>query len=437
MIQNIAAFCYLAFFVLAVASPFMPVFLMLRLAGLSALAYALGKFIEGPIHWSDQDFGYAIGITIVFLFSCATALAIIIRLAVSAMRKPLSVEAMIGPKNHVMHLFDICALAAIGCFAGMLLTTSLAYMLSGAAIGMNLDFNVAILAATFAIGLFVLLKNKVSIAIIAALATLAVSAFLGSRQSNHILETGEAIADGRAWCLTTSDGSGPISEVRQLGFFALPKSNSYPHLGLLIRDDDQTQLSAHWSIRRQEFVEGINTSVGVPACYPIENFAEALENGNVEKDFYGVGSNVYSIIPALHPRVLINQVSIRSNQLIGAESTRPEITERIALIYNPREPYVPDDAVTLAMMPDQNDLHADDLTGQNRFIVADFDDVTEQRVILSCLDGPYADRLCSVQVFEGSVGYNFFLPLEEIDQWREAAEHVKTIFESLKIDSIQ
>jgi len=344
---------------------------------------------------------------------------------------------MIGPRNHIMHLFDIGALAAIGCFAGLLLTKSLAYMLSGATIGMNLDFNVAILAATFAIGLFALSKNKVSITITAVLATLAVSAFIGSRQSNHILEAADALADGRAWCLTASDGSGPISEVRQLGFFALPKSNSYPHLGLLIRDGDQTQLVAHWSIRRQELVESINTSAGVPACYPIENFAEALENGNVENDIYGVGSDVYAIMRELHPRAFTNRVSIRSNQLIGSDSVHPEITERMALIYNPREPHVPDGAVTLPMMPDPNELNADDLTGRNRLIVAGIDETTKQRLILYCLHGPYADRLCRVQVFEGSVGYDFYLPFREIDHWREAASRVKALFESLQVTSLR
>lgn len=434
MIQNIAAFCYSAFFVLALASPFLPVFLMWRLAGLSALAYAAGKLIEGPVHWSDQDTGYAIGMAILFLFSCAIALAIIIRLAVSAKRKTLSADAMIGPQNRFMICFDTAALAAIGCFAGLLLAVSLAFMLSGVSIGMNLDFSVAILAFSVAVVVFALSRKKVSIIITAIFATLAVAAFTGSRQTNHILETAEALADGRAWCLTTSDGSGPISEVRQLGFFTLPKSNSYPHLGLLIRDGDQTVLAAHWSIRQQEFDEGINTSGGVPACHPVENFAEALENGNVENEIYGVGSEVYSIMRELHPRAFTDRVSIRSNQLIGPDSVYPEITERMELIYNPREPHVPDDALSLAMMPDPNELNADDLTGRNRLIVAGFDETTGQRLILYCLHGPYADRNCRAQVFEASMSYTFYLPLHEIDQWLDAAEQVKNLFQSLQIE---
>lgn len=434
MTQNIAAFCYATFFVLALASPFMPVFLIWRLAGLSALAYAVGKLIEGPVHWSDQNFGYAIGMAMLFLFCCVIALAIIIRFAISAARKTLNFSAMIGPQNRFMNYFDTAALIAIGCFAGLLLAITLAFVLSGVLIGMNLDLSVAILASALAANVFVLSGKKVAIIIIAAFATLAVSAFTGSRQTDHILETAEALADGRAWCLTTSGGSGPISEVRQLSFFALPKSNSYPHLGLLIREDDQTVLAAHWSIRQQAFVKGINASWGVPACHPVGSFAEALENGDVKNDTYGVGSDVYSIKRELDPRAFTDRVSIRSNQLTGPDNAHPEITERVELIYNPREPHVPDDAVSLAMLPDPDELDADNLTGRNRLIVAGFDEMTQQNLVLYCLHGPYAARMCRAQIFDGPLGYNFYLPLDQIDQWRKAAEHVKALFESLQVD---
>jgi uncharacterized membrane protein (UPF0136 family) len=434
MIQNIAAFCYATFFVLALASPFMPVFLIWRLAGLSALAYAAGKLIEGPVHWSDQNIGHAMGMAVIFLFCCAIAFAIIIRFALSAARKTLNIGAIIGPKNRFMIYFDTVALIAIGCFAGLLLAITLAFVLSGAAIGMNLDFSVAILASVVAAIVFALSRNKVPIIITAVFATLAVSAFTGSRQTDQILESAEALADGRAWCLTTWGGLDPISEVRQLSFFALPKSNSYPHLGLLIREDNQTVLAAHWSIRQQAFDEGINASGGVPACHPVRSFAEALENGDVETDSYGVGSEVYSISRELDPRAFTDRVSIRSNQLTGPDNAHPEITERVELINNPRKPHLPDDAVSLMMMPDPGELDAEDLTGQNRLIVAGFDEMTQQNLFLYCLHGSYADRMCRAQIFDGSLGYNFYLPLDKIDQWREAAEHVKGLFESLQVD---
>lgn len=434
MIQNIAAFCYATFFVLALASPFMPVFLIWRLAGLSALAYAAGKLIEGPVHWSDQNIGHFIGTVMLVLFGCAIALAIIIRFVISAARKTLNTGTMIGPKNHFMIYFDTAALIAIGCYAGLLLAITLAFVLSGAAIGMNLDFSVAILASVVAASVLALSRKKIAIIIVSLFATLAVSAFTGSRQSDQILQTAKAFADGRAWCLTAWGGSGPISEVRQLSFFALPKGGSYPHLGLLIHEEGKTVLAAHWSIRQQAFDEGINASEGVPACHPVESFAEALENGDVENDIYGVGSEMYSIRRELEPRAFTDRVSIRSNQLTGPDNANPEITERVELIYNPREPHVPDDAVSLAMMPVPDELDADAPTGRNRLIVAGFDEMTQKNLLLYCLHGPYANRMCRAQVYDGSLGYNFYLPLDQIDQWRESAEHVKALFESLQVE---
>jgi len=414
----------------------MPVFLMWRLASLSALAYAAGKLIKGPVHWSDQNFGYAIGMAIIFLFSCTIALAIFIRLAVSAKRKTLSTDTLRGPRNRFILFFDTAALIAIGCFVGLLVAISLSFGLSGTAISINLDLTIAILASVVATIVLALSRRKAAITITAIFATLALFAFTGSRQASDILTTAERLADGRAWCLTTSSGLGPVSRLYQLGFFALPKGNSYPHLGLLIRENDQTTLSAHWSIRQQAFDQGINTSSGVPACHPIENFAEALTNGSVEDDTYGVGSEVYSIMRDLHPRAFSDRVSIRSNQLIGPNSTHPEITERMELIYNPRTPYMPDVAVPISLMPDPNQLNADDLTGQNRLIIAGVDELTGQSLVLYCLHGPYADRVCRAQVFEGPLAYTFYLPLSDIEQWQDATARVKALFESLQVDEL-
>ena len=120
MTQDLAMFCYSTFFVLALASPFLPLFLMWRVAGLSVVAFSVGKLIEGPVHWSNQDIGYTIGIAIIFLFGCAIVLAIIIRLAVSAARKNLSHDVLVGPNRRLKYCFDITALAITGCALGLL-----------------------------------------------------------------------------------------------------------------------------------------------------------------------------------------------------------------------------------------------------------------------------------------------------------------------------
>lgn len=436
MIQIAAAFCYSAFVILAVASPFMPLFLMWRLASLSAFAYAAGKLIEGPVHWSDQNIGYAIGTAIIFLFSCTIFLAVVIRLAISAWRKKLSINTLRGPMNRFMLFFDAAALISIGCIFGFLVMFSLSFGLSGTAMKINLDLTIAILASIFAAILLFLSRSHVAVTITATFCALALLAFTGSRQPSYILTSAERLADGRAWCLTTSNGLGPISEPHQLGFFALPKGKSYPHLGLLIRENDQTAFSYHWSIRQQAFDQTVNTTRGVPSCHPIENFAEALTNGSVKDDTYGVGSKVYSIKRDLHPRAFTNRVSIRSNQLIGPNSAQPEITERITLTYNSRGPYAPEDAVPLSMMPDPNRLNAEDLTGQNRLVIAGFDELTGQRLVLNCLSGPYANRVCYAQVLEDLATYAFYLPLSDINQWQDATARVKALFESLEVGEL-
>lgn len=86
------------------------------------------------------------------------------------------------------------------------------------------------------------------------------------------------------------------------------------------------------------------------------------------------------------------------------------------------------------MMPDPNQLNADDLTGRNSVVVAGFDELTGQSLYLRCLHGAYVDRVCSAQVYEDSVASSFFLPLGEIDQWRDRTARVKTLFQSLRVE---
>ena len=261
----------------------MPVFLMWRLVSLSALAFAAGKLFEGPVHWSDQNIGHFLVLTTVVLFSFTIALAIVIRLAFSAIRKTLSIERLRGPQNRFMLFFDTAALIAVGCFVGLLVVISLSVGLSGTTPRINLDLAIAILASVVATIVLGRSRSKVAITITAIFATLALSALIGSRQANNILTTAERLADGRAWCLTTARDFGPISDRYQLGFFALPKEFRLLHVGLMIRESDGTAFSAYWSIRQQTFHRSSNRYRGpTSTCHPIENFAEALKNGSVE-----------------------------------------------------------------------------------------------------------------------------------------------------------
>jgi len=434
MVEFVAQNCYWAFLILALASLFVPIFLMWRLAALSALAFATGALIEGPVHWSDQNFAWALGILILLLFSGIVTLLIALRLIYSALRKTLSVEKLRGPQTWLVRSCDYAAYAAVGCSAGLMLTERLAYAFSGVSLINGFDLFIALCASVLAVLVVGYSRKMLPVLVSTACATLAVAAFLGSRQTNQILETAEALADGRAWCLTTSYRSAPVSEVGQLGFFALQKENSYPHLGLLMRDGGKMQFAAHWSIRRQKFEESIwGRSAEVPSCHPIENFVEALENGTVQNGVFGVGSDIYKIEPELHPRAFINRISIRSDDLVGPQSVYPEVSEVMSLVYDPRRPNVPDGAVPLAMMPDPKEVPVSVASGRERLVVAGFDEQTEQYLFLECVNGAYADRLCRARIFESTVSYDFYIPLNQIDQWRDATQHVKTLFQSLRV----
>jgi hypothetical protein len=433
MIPTIAAACYAAFFVLALASPFAPTFLIWRLAGLSAIFYAAGRTVEGSVHWSDQDFGYAIGMAIVFVFCCAITCAIILRLAVLAPKEALSANALIGPRNGFMILLDVVALIAAGCLLGLSTAISLAFMLSGADLGVHLDLGIAALASTVGVAIIALSRRRPAIMATAACTAMAAVAFMGSRQADRILMMAEALVDGRPWCLAASAPLGPISEPRQLGFFALPKGNGYPNLGLLVRDGDRAVLAAHWSIRGQRFEQGIDTSGPVPTCHPVEGFDEVLKEGNVDGDIYSVDLSAYRIPRTFHPRAQTDRISIRSDRLVGSETTLPEITERIELRHGPEARSIPDDAIALDAMPDPMKTNADDLAGSGRFVAAGFDERAGRDVILECLRGPYADRLCRAQVVKASSRYVFYLPFGHVSEWREAAKFVEDLFASFRV----
>lgn len=279
MIQTISGYCYTAFLILAAASPFVPVYLIWRFAGLSVVAFAAGYVIKGPVHWSDQNAGYALGILLLIGFCRAVLAGIIIRFVFAATQGSLNKNSIVGPKSRFMMYFDTTALIAIGCSAGLLLTIHLAFSLSGSLMGPHLDFGVAAISFTAALIVFALSRNGLAVIITAVFATMSVLAFTLSGQANRILTNAKSLADGQAWCLTASIWDRPITDVSQLGFFSLPKGDADPHLSLAVRQNDQAKFIAHWSIRYQAFDKAINSTVSTPSCLPIENFEEVLTAG--------------------------------------------------------------------------------------------------------------------------------------------------------------
>lgn len=432
MNQICVILCYKAFFVLALISPFLPSFLMWRVAGLSVVAFAAGRLIEGPVHWSDQKVGYSIGLAILLLFSGCVALAIIVRFVVAVARNNLNSKVFTGPDTPSRRWFDTAALVALGCTIGLYLTSFLATLLSGISIGQYLDLSIAISSAIFAVAFLYVSNRNIVITFSAAFAMIAVLAFVGSFQTNRILDGAEKLSNGWAWCLTTFDPSNQISEAGQLNFFSLAKGGRIPHLGLMKRVRGQTQWAAHWSIRQQKFIEESNSRTRYPTCHPIRDFKNALENGTIEKNVYAAGTDIYHIPSEYYPRAFTDRLSIRSDLLVGPDSAHPEYTDRIELLYHPSKPSVPDDAIPLSMMPNPDEIDITILRDGNRFTFAGVEGKTARNVILNCLRGPYAARVCHAQVFDGSYAYNFYLPLNEIQNWSIAADQVSNLFEGFR-----
>lgn len=408
---------------------------MWRVAGLSVVAFAAGRLIEGPVHWSDQNAEYVINLVRFLLFSGCVALAVIVRLVIVVARNDLNSEVFTGPDVRSMRWFDTAALAATGCTTGLYLTSFLATLLSGISIGQYLDLDIAISSALFAVALLYVSNRKIVVTFSTALATISVLAIVGSFQTNRILDGAERLSNGRTWCLTTFDPSNQISEAGQLNFFSLAKGGINPHLGLMIRVRGQVQWAAHWSIRQQKFVEERNLRTRYPTCHPIRDFKIALGNGTIENNVYAAGTDVYDIPSEYAPRAFTDRLSIRSDLLVGPDSAHSEYTERMELLYNPSKPSVPDDAIPLSMMPNPDEIDITTLRGRNGFTVAGIEGKTERNVILNCLHGPYAARVCYAQIFDGSFAYNFYLPFNEIRNWSIAADQVSKLFEGFRQDS--
>ncbi|WP_299734573.1 hypothetical protein [uncultured Roseobacter sp.] len=411
--QEIASFGYLAFIIFALVSPFVPIFLIWRTASLSAIFYAIGTLIEGPIHWSDQDIGWAIGTAILILLCCTIALAVVLRLAFSASRGNVTLATLAGPKTRPMKILDDFFSVSLGGLTGLLLMIALANILSGVSIRHDVDLSIVFGSGIVSVVLLLSSRARVSLVFSTALGSLSIAALIGSFQNDRILSGAETLSNGKPWCLASPSLSEQIDHIGDLGFFALEKSNSYPHLGLSILEEGRPHLAAHWSIRQQKFVR---TTIGGPisACRPLVDYAIALRRGEVEKHIYAVGPHVYKIPPEFHPRVNTGRISIRSNLLVGQGSFFPHIIERIALIERPSEPHLPDDAKPLSMIPNSDELSASDLTHPNQLTVADVEGTTGQVVILNCLHGSYAHELCRVRIFERYVGYEFYLPFNQI-----------------------
>jgi len=419
---------------LALATAFVPSFLIWRSAVLSLTFFVLFYTLEGPIHWSDQGFAHALGMAMLYLFFLAIASLIIVRLVIIFISGKFYSKVIIKPKNNWIKCFDIAILASIGCVVGLRLTILLLYLLSGTLGGIMLDIAIAISSCIFAIYLFCTFKKQYIIFFSTIFLTLAASATIGSFQTRNILKQGEEIANGQAWCLVASDKSEQISNIKQLGFFSLAKEkrNSSPHMELLIRNNDKVKLSHHWSIRQQSFIEqSYSESLYSSTCNPIKNFTTALQNNEIKTHLYAVGYNIYSIPKKYQPRAGTISLSINGDILFESNNIISKTNQRMEVVYNPyKKPYLPEYAKPLEMMPNLDEVNIDDLIkGKDSFVFTHTND-DGQQVLLECLRSNYEGHKCYVQVYNDLIAYNFYLPLNMVNKWEDAFLQVKELFNS-------
>ncbi|MEM7544506.1 MAG: hypothetical protein AAF367_03135 [Pseudomonadota bacterium] len=425
---------YCSFLILAFISPFLPIYLMWRTAGLSALALTAGRLLEGPVHWSEKNFAYTMGIIQVSLFISLIALIIIIRLSIAAAKTGLTDEEYFGPQNSLVCCFNKLAAAAIGCAVGIFSFILIAHLLSGAVISRYLDLSVALLAVVGAYYSFRYIGCEITIGALTALSVLAASSFAGSLQSIRILSEGEELADGRPWCLSTPNTERPITEIAQLGFFSLKKTRAYPNLGLIVLEDDHPKLVAHWSIRKQRFHHAPNTKVLFRTCDPINNFSVKLENHEVRQNIFAVGSGSYSVSATYHPNIYTDRIYIQSNILLKPEYIDPRKPEILEIGYKAGDLHLPEKAAPLRMIPHPENIGIDELPVGYGITYAGAEERTGRKFVITCFSGRYDERKCRIRALDSLLLYSFRLPFQDIHTWSEATDKVAALFKSFRVE---
>lgn len=171
---------FIAFFVLAMVSPFLPLFLMWRSAALSALAFIAYRLLRGPVHWSDMDFGYLIGTSILMLFISAVFVALALRFGVAVYYNWLRAEILVGENTRWI---DTVLLAAIGAVGGLALTIGMAIVFGGSSGGRMLDLGIGLTASAVIVLMIVYRDSGLTIPVTVLALVLATFSFVGSEQA--------------------------------------------------------------------------------------------------------------------------------------------------------------------------------------------------------------------------------------------------------------
>lgn len=283
MLTTLPIVLYTASFVLAAASPFLPRNLVLRSITASILAVIAGRLIEGGTHWSDQDVGYTIGLVMIFMFIVCLFLVLAGRVFLFESLGPLGRPATAGPERDTKghKAIDRILFIFAGGITGLVFVIGLATILGGVSGGYFLDIGIAVTALIAAILSVMRLRKPSGLPCLAFSIVVATVSFLAAHQSRNIVESAEAFARGQPWCLIVPSARTEVAKMSDIGFYSLPKGGVRSHLVLIVQNGRPSPV-AHWSIRRQRFMEGVN-DFSLPGCQPRSDYVDHLENAAVQR----------------------------------------------------------------------------------------------------------------------------------------------------------
>ncbi|MEL6644024.1 MAG: hypothetical protein AAFQ79_08825 [Pseudomonadota bacterium] len=405
----------------------LPLDLTWRLVVMLALLFAIERLISGPVHWSDQGLGYALGQAILTLIALIAAAAIAVRMAIAAGRGGLTMAVIRGPETPERVVFDRLLAALLGAVTALLLGHALATVLAGTSWGRTLDLAVLGLALCGAGIALVALRAGPQVFAASGFLGLAAIAAFGAGQSDRILTGAQSFAEGDPWCLATGARAEPITAAGQLGFFSLQKAEFGWHLVVLAHDGAETR-AAHWSVRSQAFVPTrIVASVGMRACHARTDYAQALAAGQIDTRVATVGPHTYAVPEGFAPEMLTDRVRIRSDAY--AKVTWRSETEpgHLELRHGAKLRPPPDEARPLSAIDTLRSEDRVQILAGTRF-VADGPYGGDRHARISCLRGRYSDQNCSVEVETPEALYEFDLRFADIARWAEAADEVIALF---------
>ncbi|MEM9757473.1 MAG: hypothetical protein AAF914_15835, partial [Pseudomonadota bacterium] len=373
--------------------------------------------VTGPVHWSDQDLGYAIGLAAVTVFAGVIAIAMALRVVVAGLRGSLTRQRLVGPGSVWI---DAPLLDLGGVVIGTAIVTQLAWALAGTQLGARFDWAVGGAAMALGIALTGLAVHRRSLRPILPAATLGMIgalALYGAGQTTRILSQAEVLAAGAPWCFARTAQDSPLATQAELGFFSLAKSRSDRHLSLVIAAPGGLQ-NQYWSIRRQSFVA--DGAAEAPRCRPTSNQAARFA-GHIETRLADMWLRIPTSAAPQHGFAGLSiQTDVVPPDRVGVYGFGARVT-----ITEPGSPPPPPDAQPLMDLPGPGDLDLAALAaGDLRLTFAGLDPATGQPVAISCLSGAFADRLCQVSAERGGLRYQYMVPVEDLGAWSNALDRI-------------